>query len=101
MLEKGLRQGDPLSPYLFILVSEVLVYLLKKADEVNLIEAVHIGKAKVSLKHLQFADDTLIFAPRNSRVITNYFKILDVFALMSGLSLNYSKSCFISWNSTD
>ena len=96
MLEKGLRQGDPLSPYLFILVSEVLVYLLKKADEVNLIEAVHIGKAKVSLKHLQFADDTLIFAPRNPRVITNYFRILDVFAMMSGLKLNYSKSYFIS-----
>ena len=100
-MEKGLRQGDPLSLYLFIVVREALVCLLKKADEMNLIEAVHIGKAKVSLKHLQFADDTLIFAPRNSRVITNYFSILDVFAMMSGLNLNYSKSCFISWNSCD
>ena len=67
----------------------------------NLIEAVHIGKAKVSLKHLPFADDTLIFSPRNSMCITNYFRILDVFAMMSGLSLNYSKSCFISWNLND
>ena len=100
-MEKGLRQGDPLSPYLFILVSEALVCLLKKADDMNLIEPVHIGKEKVSLKHLQFADETLIFAPRNSRVITNYFRILNVFTMMSGLSLNYSKSCFISWNASD
>ena len=95
-IEKGLRQGDPLSPYLFILVSEALVYILKKAHDMNLIQADSIGKAKVSLKHLQFADDTFIFAPKNSTCIMNYFRILDVFALMSGLSLNYSKSCFIS-----
>ena len=72
-MEKGLRQGDPLSPYLFILVSEALVCLLKKADDLNLIEALHLGKTKVSLKHLQFADDTLIFAPKNPMCIINYF----------------------------
>ena len=85
-----------MSSYVFILVSEALVCLLKKADDMKLIEAVHIGKAKVSLKHLQFADDTLIVAPRNSMFITNYFRILDVFAMKSGLKLNYSKSYFIS-----
>ena len=90
-MEKGLRQGDPLSPYLFILVSEVLVYLMKKANDLNRIEAVQIGKDKVQLKHLQFADDTLIFVPRNSTCITNYFRILDIFAMMSDLHLNYSK----------
>ena len=100
-MEKGLRQGDPLSPYLFILVSKALVCILRKAHDINLIEAVKIGKTKINLKHLQFADDTLIFAPKDSRCITNYFRILDVFALMSGLSLNYSKSCFISWNSAN
>ena len=100
-MEKGLRQGDPLFPYLFILVSKALVCLLNKANDLNLIEAVQIGKDKVRLKHLQFADDTLIFVPRNSVCITNYFRILDVFAVMSGLRLNYSKSCFITWNSSD
>ena len=62
-MEKGLRQGDPLSPYLFILVSEALVCILKKAHNMNLIQAIDIGKAKVSLKHLQFADDILLFVP--------------------------------------
>ena len=100
-LEKGLRQGDPLSPYLFILVSEALVYLMRKAHDLNLIEPVTIGKGKVSLKHLQFADDILIFAPNNNECITNYFRILDIFALMSGLYLNYRKSAFIPWRLVD
>ena len=100
-MERGLRQGDPLSPYLFILVTEGLVSILKKAQQLSVIEAVSIGKAKVNLNLLQFADDTLIFAPKNSSCITNYFRILDIFALMSGLSLNYSKSSFITWNQED
>ena len=100
-MEKGLRQGDPLSPYLFILVSEVLVHILQKAHEMNMIEAVSIGKLKVSLKHLQFADDMLIFAPKNPVCIINYFRILDIFALMSGFTLNYNKSAFIPWRVDD
>ena len=67
----------------------------------NIIEAVSIGKAKVSLKHLQFADDILFFTPKNPSCITSYFRILDIFALMSGLSLNYNKSAFISWKVDD
>ena len=100
-MEKGLRQGDPLSPYLFILVSEALICIFKKAHDMNMIEPVIIGKAKVSLKHLQFADDILLFAPKNPSCIINYFRILDIFAMMSGLSLNYNKSAIISWRVQD
>ena len=67
----------------------------------NLIEAVQICKDKVRLKHLQFADDTLIFVHRQSDVVTNYFRILDVFDVMSGLKLNYSKSSIITWISDE
>lgn len=72
---------------------------MRKAEESELIHGMPIGKDGVILKHLQFADDTLIFVPKNVRVVTNYFRILDVFAIMSGLRLNYSKSSVISWSS--
>ena len=62
-MEKGLRQGYPLSPYLFILVSEILVLFLKKANDISLIDDIPIGKHRVRLQQLQFADDTLIFVP--------------------------------------
>lgn len=100
-MEKGLRQGDPLSPYLFILVTEALVCLLNKANSLHLIEPLLIGKDKVRLNLLQFADDTLFFVPNNPVYIMNYFRVLDIFPVMSGLSLNYSKSTFITWNSGD
>ena len=67
----------------------------------HLIDGVPIRKDRVRLQQLQFADDTLIFAPKDSVCITNYFRILDVFAIMSGLHLHYSKSCFISWLAAD
>ena len=67
----------------------------------HLIDGVPIRKDRVRLQQLQFADDTLIFAPKDSVCITNYFRILDVFAVISGLQLNYSKSCLISWNAVD
>ena len=63
-MEKGLRHGDPLSPYLFILVSEMLAFFLKKANDMHLIVDVPIGKDRVSLQQLQFADDTLILLRR-------------------------------------
>ena len=79
----------------------MLALFLKKARDLNLIVDVPIGKDKVRLQQLQFPDDTLIFLPKDSMCITNYFRILDVFVVMSRLQLNYSKSCFISWNDAD
>ncbi|XP_057532933.1 uncharacterized protein LOC130810825 [Amaranthus tricolor] len=69
--------------------------------EKGLRQDVRIGKAKVSLKHVQFADDILLFAPKNTLCIINYFRILDIFALMSGLAINYNKSAIISWKLED
>lgn len=67
-MERGLRQGDPLSPLLFILVTQVLHDLLQKAAELNIIQGIRIGK-EYCLSHLQFADDTIIFIEDNWKSI--------------------------------
>ena len=58
---RGLRQGDPLSPYLFLLCSEGLHFLLHRATKARQILGVSICKKGPRLTHLFFADDSLIF----------------------------------------
>lgn len=68
-MEKGLRQGDPLSPYLFILVSEALFFLLNKAENLQLTRPLQLGDHKINLKLLQFVDNTLLFLPLEEEVV--------------------------------
>ena len=62
-MERGLRQGDLLSPFLFVLVVEVLKRLLGKAVSMGLTEGIEVGSSRVTLSHLQFANDMILFAP--------------------------------------
>lgn len=57
--ERGLSQGDPLTPFLFIMVSEGLGGLMKEAVKKELFEGVHFGEMNFSIFILQFEDDTL------------------------------------------
>jgi hypothetical protein len=61
---RGIRQGDPLSPLLFLLVMEVLSRMLRKTEEAGLIKGFQAGKSPgegISVSHLLFADDTIVF----------------------------------------
>lgn len=100
-MERGLRQGDPISSFLFVMVAESLSYVIKEARTKGLILGLPIGKNKIEVTHLQFADDTLIFLPKDEEVVTNYNGLLRCFSLMTGLSINYSKSSIISWLKED
>ena len=57
----GLRQGDPLSPYLFLLCAEGLSTLIKKAISYGIMEGVSVCRGGSILSHLFFADDSIIF----------------------------------------
>lgn len=64
---RGLRQGDPLSPFLFLLVAEVLGGMLSWAADYGLIEGFSVGNDNVVVTHLQYADDSLILCNNSQR----------------------------------
>ncbi|XP_058727126.1 uncharacterized protein LOC131598556 [Vicia villosa] len=99
-VERGLRQGDPLSPFLFVIVAEGLTALVKKAIAIGDYEGFNInGKCEVDV--LQFADDTLLIGEGNWKQVWAIKTILKAFELVSGLGINYHKSKLIGINVTN
>ncbi|RVX01772.1 LINE-1 reverse transcriptase-like [Vitis vinifera] len=95
---KGLRQGDPLSPYLFIMGMEVLSVLISRAVEGGFIYGCRIWKGRgqpVNITHLLFADDTIVFCEAKKESLLYLSWILLWFEAASGLKINLEKSMVI------
>ncbi|XP_057755452.1 uncharacterized mitochondrial protein AtMg01250-like [Arachis stenosperma] len=97
-LERGLRQGDPLSPFLFVLVVDVLHRMVGEAIRNSCISSLLVGRDSIELSHLQFADDTILFCPPEEETIKSYQWLLRCFELISGLMINFEKSSLIPIN---
>ncbi|GJU14888.1 RNA-directed DNA polymerase, eukaryota, reverse transcriptase zinc-binding domain protein [Tanacetum coccineum] len=91
-IKRGLRQGDPLSSFLFILVMEGLHCAISNAVNSGLIRGVKIGSSDIILSHLFYADDVVITTEWNARDLDNIIRVLHVFYLASGLKINIHKS---------
>ncbi|GJW68642.1 putative RNA-directed DNA polymerase, eukaryota, reverse transcriptase zinc-binding domain protein [Tanacetum coccineum] len=91
-LDRGLRQGDPLSPFLFIIAVEALNVALLESTNNNIFHGIKVGKNKVHISHLQFADDALIMGEWSLSNAKNLSRILTCFHLASGLRVNFNKS---------
>ncbi|KAL6516895.1 hypothetical protein OROHE_018183 [Orobanche hederae] len=91
-LRRGLRQGDPLSPFLFLLAAEGLSILMRRATESGLFTEAKIGRNLVSVSHLQFADDTVLMGEAKSDNTRIMKRILRNLELISGLKVNFEKS---------
>ena len=93
---RGIRQGDPLSPYLFVLGMDILSRLVNKAVEGNFLSGCNIGGARegeeLEVSHLLYADDTLLFCKNNPDQLACLRWILMWFEALSGLKINLSKS---------
>nr|XP_025651861.1 uncharacterized protein LOC112747868 [Arachis hypogaea] len=81
--QRGLRQGDPLSPYLFIIAAEVFTILMDKAKEEGRISGVRIAPTASAISHLLFANDCIIFSKDSEEevLIKNRVEIEEILGL--------------------
>lgn len=92
-MEKGVRQGDPLAPFLFLIVAEGLNGILKQAVETNNFIPLKVGKDEpVELSILQFADDALFIGKACIQNVIVLKCVLRCFELASGMKVNFHKS---------
>ena len=92
--QRGLRQGDPLAPFLFNIVVEGLNGLVKEAMDKNLFLGFSVDRNEVKVSILQYADDTLFLGKTSMEKVKATKVILRSFELALGLKINFSKSRF-------
>ncbi|GKC11759.1 putative RNA-directed DNA polymerase, eukaryota, reverse transcriptase zinc-binding domain protein [Tanacetum coccineum] len=91
-MHRGLRQGDPLSPFLFILAMKGLHLSIQKAVEDKRITGAFVGENKFNISHLFYADDVVFLSEWNAREVDGILHVLNDFHAQSGLNINIGKS---------
>eukprot|EP00253_Pinus_taeda_P008935 PITA_08935 len=98
---RGLRQGCPLSPYLFILMAESFSRALDHNRRVGLITGIKYGNGVKNINHSQFADDTLLIGGASNTIARRFKSLLDQYMDYSRGTVNFLKSCVYGWNITN
>ncbi|MFS7999333.1 putative RNA-directed DNA polymerase [Helianthus anomalus] len=88
---RGLRQGDPLSPFLFVIVMEALTCVMNKETSIGLFNGINVFADGPLLSHLFYADDLMFISEWSTSNINNLRRILRCFYLASGLKVNLAK----------
>ncbi|GKC17685.1 RNA-directed DNA polymerase, eukaryota, reverse transcriptase zinc-binding domain protein [Tanacetum coccineum] len=89
---KGLKQGDPLSPFLFILVMESLHISFQRIVDAGRFHGIKMGGGSVNLSHMFYADDAVFIGQWCESNITTLVHVLECFHKASGLRINMCKS---------
>ncbi|XP_019460062.1 PREDICTED: uncharacterized protein LOC109359821 [Lupinus angustifolius] len=92
---RGLRQGDPLSPYLFVLCMEKLALLLTKKVDLGMWQPIKLSRGGPPLSHILFADDVLLFCKATKSQGMMVSSTLKEFCQASRLKVNKAKSKFV------
>ncbi|KAB1226409.1 hypothetical protein CJ030_MR1G029182 [Morella rubra] len=89
---RGIRQGDPLSPALFILCSEVLSRLFSREESLGRLKSIKVGRDAPSISHLLFAYDLLLFGKATLQEATILDECLGKYMAWSKQKVNREKS---------
>ncbi|PNX79709.1 ribonuclease H [Trifolium pratense] len=87
---KGLRQGDPLSPFLFLIAAEGLIGMINRAVEIGKFQGYKVNDS-IQFQILQFADDTILMGEGSWNNLWTIKSVLRGFELVSGLKINFVK----------
>ena len=98
--ERGLRQGDPLSPYLFLICAEGFSALLNNAEENGRLQGIKICPNAPSFNHLLFADDSMVLLKSTEQCAQHLQEILNLYENCSGQTINFDKSAVMFSHNT-
>ena len=98
---RGIRQGDPFSPFLFLLCTMGLHNLISKAEREGSIHSFALSRRSPKLTHMLFVDDSLLFCRLNRQKCQKVLEILATYEHLSGQQINRGKtSLFFSKSTT-
>lgn len=89
---RGLRQWDPLSPYLFVICTEMLVQMLTNAEQQGRLTGLKVARRAPAVSHLLYADYSLFYCKSNEEEIGELGRILQHYSIASRQRINYQKS---------
>ena len=95
---RGLKQGDLLSPFLFILIMESLHLSFQRIVDAGMFQGIKLGGGLVNLSHMFFADDAVFVGQWSETNIITLNHVLECFRKVSGLRINMSKSKILGVN---
>ena len=97
---RGIRKGDPQSPFLFLLCTEWLHWLITQSTLRGDIHGFSLSKRSPSLTHLLFANDGLLFCKSNVEECQKNLEILHIYERSSGQQINKAKTTIFFSKST-
>jgi hypothetical protein len=97
-IKRGLKQGDPLAPFLFLLVALGLGGLMKRVVELSRFGGFQIGSQGVVVSHLQYVDDNFCIGEPTLENLWTLKTILRGFKMVSGVKVNFWKNSLVRVN---